>query len=352
MSQPGPHRLIGVEIARGIAASCVVLYHCARHLNADHATPWLMSFWQFGHAGVDLFFVISGFIITYVHHDDIGSPHRLGRYIARRFQRIYPLYWIATAATLFLELAAGHGLPSISHVLNSLSLQPFAGEPILGVAWTLQYEVTFYIVFGLAIWNRNLGFVLGVIWLALIGTVAVAGPLPFVPPLLTSAFSLQFLFGVLAAVWLRRSPATIPPWLWHAGLAGVAIAAFAEDMGWMNGYAEPARLAYGIPSGLIILGAALRSARANTKATPLLTALGSASYSIYLFQFVFIGIAWQAWTHIVPKGLAPDWAAFVVLGIAGIVGGCVVSRTCEYPLLGWIRTHMNADRRRPGMPVA
>jgi peptidoglycan/LPS O-acetylase OafA/YrhL len=171
-----------------------------------------MPVFQFGHAGVDLFFVISGFIITYVHYDDIGTPSRLGRYAARRFQRIYPLYWLATLVTLILGVVGWHFSPQA--------------------------------------------------WLGLTLPTLVYGPLP----------------GVLM--------------------------------------------------------------------------LGSASYSIYLFQFIFIGLAWQVWTRLLPQGSAPDWVTFVVLAAAGIGGGVLVSRTCEYPLLGWIRRRMGAVRPRPGIPVA
>ena len=62
-----------------MAATAVVFYHAARHLNKIYGVPALMCVFQFGHAGVDLFFVISGFIILFVHYDDIGRPERLGR---------------------------------------------------------------------------------------------------------------------------------------------------------------------------------------------------------------------------------------------------------------------------------
>ena len=67
----------------------------------------LMSIFQFGHAGVDLFFVISGFIILFVHYDDIGRPERVGRYLGRRLSRIMPAYWVALTFTIVLSLGGG-----------------------------------------------------------------------------------------------------------------------------------------------------------------------------------------------------------------------------------------------------
>jgi len=71
-------KLTGIEASRGVAATAVVLYHSARHLDHVYGVPGLMRVFQFGHAGVDLFFVISGFIILFVHYGDLGRPERLG----------------------------------------------------------------------------------------------------------------------------------------------------------------------------------------------------------------------------------------------------------------------------------
>ena len=71
------NRLVGIEAGRGIAASLVVLYHVSRHLDQAFGAPMLVHAFQFGHSGVDFFFVISGFIILFVHYRDIDNPLRL-----------------------------------------------------------------------------------------------------------------------------------------------------------------------------------------------------------------------------------------------------------------------------------
>src|SRR5215467_10685301 len=107
-------KLSGIEISRGLAASAVVLYHAARHLNQAYGMPTLTSVFQFGHAGVDLFFVISGFIIVYVHYNDIGTPDRLGHYVSRRITRVMPTYWVALAVTTLIAVAGSRGVPSLA----------------------------------------------------------------------------------------------------------------------------------------------------------------------------------------------------------------------------------------------
>ena len=100
-------KLFAIEASRGVAASAVVFYHAARHLHFAYGVPKFMDIFQFGHAGVDLFFVISGFIILFVHYDEIGHPERAPRYLWRRFSRIMPIYWVALAVTVALSVAGG-----------------------------------------------------------------------------------------------------------------------------------------------------------------------------------------------------------------------------------------------------
>jgi len=311
-----------------------------------------MSIFQFGHAGVDLFFVISGFIICYVHFNDIGKPERIGKYLARRFQRVFPLYWLALALTIALSILGTHSFPTVLRLITSALLFPFSGEPLLGIAWTLQFEVTFYFVFCICICNRRVGLSVAALWLAVVLASAVIGPLPYVPALLLSPYNLQFLFGVTGAVWLHRSPDSVPDWFLPVGIGGFLIAALAEDSNLMNGYHDIARLAYGVPCGLMVLGAAMFSFKWREARWPLLSSLGAASYSIYLFQFLWIGMIWKIWQTLpLPFGL-PSWTAFPFLAIPAIWGGCIVSRTCEYPMLQWIRRWTGSARPRDTIDVA
>lgn len=330
-------RLAAIEVARGLAASAVVLYHCARHLNHDGTAATLMSVFQFGHAGVDLFFVISGFVICYVHFADIGRPGRYARYLRRRFERVFPIYWLATLATIGIGLAGHHGLPPAHQLAVSATLAPFGGTPVLGVAWTLQFEVLFYLAFGLCILHRRIGVAVAVLWLALmvLGQLRLAGGV--LPGQLTSAYNIEFLFGVLGAVWMRRRPAQIPGWLLPLGAVLFAAVALGENMGLVDGYLESSRLLYGVPSAMIVLGAASISLTKGIRPGALLLALGSASYSIYLFQFIVIAVIWQIWLRLPFAGGLPDYVAFLVLAVPTLIGGVMISRLCEYPLLRFLR---------------
>lgn len=277
-----------------------------------------------GHSGVDLFFVLSGFIILLVHRRDIGPPRRIARYAWRRFVRVWPLYWLALVATVAKRMASGDVAPNPASFAWNLALLPTAGEPMMGIAWTLQYEAVFYLPFGLLLVERRLGTVALVAWLALVllvpQGVGAAG-----------VFAVEFAFGMAAAVLVRRGSVPRPLLVTAAGGGLFALAWVAETAGVLDGYGAAARFAYGLPAAMVVAGIA--SAR---PAVPrMLARLGSASYAVYLFHLLGIGAAWQLLGRL---GVAmPTTAWFVVLAASGVTAGLIVHRLIERPLLARLR---------------
>ena len=335
---PGTGKLIGIEAGRGVAATLVVLYHAARHLNKVYIVPALMSVFQFGHAGVDLFFVISGFIILFVHYDDIGRPKSLSRYLQRRLSRIMPTYWVALAVTIVLSLGGGHAFPPLTDVAWSASLLPSDSEPLLGIAWTLQYEIVFYAIFCSLILNRALGLTLMSFWLCWIILSKFYGRMgDGVPTSLYGIYNLEFFFGMVVAYWVRNHTVLFPRSILLMGVVLFVGAAVAENTNLIDGYAEVSRLIYGPVAALIVLGVAAAGRKGLIAVPTWLQTLGTASYSIYLFQFVFIGLLWRLWLVAGLDGKLPGIACFPVLAVAGVAGGVAMSRLVEYPLMGLIR---------------
>jgi exopolysaccharide production protein ExoZ len=336
MSDTTVGRLTGIEASRGIAATVVVLYHVARHIDKNYGMPLLKGVFQFGHAGVDLFFVLSGFIILHVHYHDIGRPARLGHYLNRRFTRVMPIYWVALAMTI--AMAAGGGLPNLSDLAWSVTLLPSNKILILEIAWTLRHEIVFYALFCILIINRTAGIATFGAWLILIllgtsGTFAMN----WLPGSTYNAFNFEFFLGMAAAFALRSVKVPSPRLVLAIGLALFTAAALAEDLQLFDGYAAAGRLVYGLPAALIVVGVAASDRDAPIKVPRLLRTLGAASYSIYLFQFVFIGILWKLWLAVDLDQVAPPVASFPLLAAGGIAGGVLASRLIEYPLMRLIR---------------
>lgn len=315
----------------------VVLYHCARHLDHVYTTPDLMRVFQFGHAGVDFFFVISGFIILLVHYRDIGQPARLGHYVLRRFTRVWPTYWVALALTIALATAGEHAFPTLRELVLSISLLPSDTEPLLGIAWTLQFESAFYAVFAVLILNRIAGLALLAAWLCWIVATQFGLATPALPKSLPDIANLLFFLGMAMAYWLRNHHVPAPRLILALGLALFAASALAEDFGVLDGYARIARLTYGVPAGLIVLGAAAADRERNLAVPAALRVLGTASYSIYLFQFIFIGVLWKLWLASGLDRQLPHVASWPLLAAGGVIGGIVASRLVEYPLMRLLR---------------
>ena len=210
---------------------------------------------------------------------------------------------------------------------------PTSSEPILGPAWTLQFEMVFYVVFAVLIASRAGGVLLLAAWLAWIGVAAVGFGAHGIPSALCGIYGVEFFMGMAAAHLVRRGGIPAPKVVAATGLLLFAASYIAESNGVLDGYHFLARFTYGLPATLLICGLT-GVERAGWLTVPRwMQVLGGASYSVYLFQFVFIGVMWQV---LLASDLAmrlPVSIQFLLLSAGAVAGGVVVSRTVERPLL-------------------
>ncbi len=338
MRHPASHddgKLLGVQAARGIAALMVVIFHAERAVSLPQYLGHqpLGGITGFGHAGVDFFFVLSGFIIYTVHSGDIGRPGRFARYAGRRVSRIYPPYWVVTAIVLLIILV-GHGwdgLPGWTDVVGSLLLAPHGAEPILGVAWTLEREMIFYLLFGLAILNRRAAVVAIAAWVGLTCLAAwMPGGAIRLGSLAAGSYDMLFAMGLATAQVLRRATPAHGRLISLAGAAAFLAAGAAEDLALLPHEAWVSRLTYGAASCTIILGLVAAERRGRLSVGRGMVLLGAASYSIYLVHTILLGLTTRALTAAGAVGRVPGWAvmaaACLVAAIAGIVFHLLVER--------------------------
>jgi exopolysaccharide production protein ExoZ len=222
---PAHLKLDSLQALRGIAAMMVVVYHTGT-LYAVHTGQVLMgNVMRAGFAGVDVFFVLSGLVIFWVHGRDIGQPQQAGRFVVKRAFRLLPVYWVVVGLKLLKDPSALSG----GALLATLLLLPTA-TPFINVSWTLSYELVFYFLFFLVIvlprgWPSLLPLA-SMAMLALLPTPDV-GANAFVGYLLRFIFNphlAEFLFGVAVGWALRRYGA--PSVKICAGLALVGLLAF------------------------------------------------------------------------------------------------------------------------------
>jgi peptidoglycan/LPS O-acetylase OafA/YrhL len=332
-------RLSGIEAARGIAATMVVFYHTARHLKVDYGVmPWV-GFAQFGHAGVDFFFVLSGFIIFFVHQKDLDRRDRLFAYFERRFTRIYPMFWFSLVIGLLLALmSSSHKFPSLSFILHSATLLPFGAD--IGVAWTLNHEVLFYLIFATALINRRAGFIVFACWLGFICMSWAMGYAPKHSPVLlclASVLNLQFFLGIFVAYIVKQHVVKHNGMILTAGIAMFCGVALAEDIGAFNGYAPSGQMAYGLSSMLIILATANGNMNGQFQAPTPLVQLGTASYSIYLLHLPCIGVIYKLLSVSGLRSHIPLDLLYILLVSGAIAISVVISKFVERPLMNLVR---------------
>ena len=178
----GNFELFNIQALRAVAAFLVVFVHIDR---LAELAGFRAGTTVFGNTGVDLFFVISGFIMVVTVTERPQSPAQFFRH---RVARIVPLYWLVTLAVFTLALVAPVLLQSTranpAELLKSLAFIPyrrFDGQmhPLVFVGWTLNYEMMFYALFAVGmLFSRKaagFAFTLGTLVLAAIAG-QIVGP--------------------------------------------------------------------------------------------------------------------------------------------------------------------------------
>ncbi|MGB6230274.1 MAG: acyltransferase, partial [Litorimonas sp.] len=213
-----PVRLDTVQALRGVAALLVVLFHAASIWREGTGGAGLAGPWDGGWAGVDLFFVISGFVMVWVTADRAGGARPAGRFLFDRATRIYPLWWVfCSLMGLYFLLTYGQpaspatladGSP-LSVFACSLALWPLGDQPVLGVGWTLTFEIAFYALFAVLMllrsrWRLPLIGLWGGVLLYLLVTTPPTARLPDSwAGVLLSPLCLEFVLGAGVAAWIR-----------------------------------------------------------------------------------------------------------------------------------------------------
>lgn len=307
-----------VQLCRAVAAWMVFLFHVGIILAKPKYFGWdgLAHAFSFGRAGVEFFFVLSGFIIFHAHAEDLGKPARWAHYMLRRILRIYPLYWLVFLVTLAISLLAlpmsNLAAAPAEALLSSLLLLPMdpvmvqsRGAPVVPVAWTLHYELMFYAAFGIAILVRRAGLVLIALFIAGWTYSLASGARPFPLNFFLADYFWLFIAGCAVAWLVRRVriPLLGARVLTLAGAASLFAVASALGPGQYIDQTSMVLL-LGAASALLLFGAVQWELGSEDFRVPRLALqLGAASYALYLIHFPLItlccklvaALGWLAW---------------------------------------------------------
>ena len=347
---PSDTRVISaLQALRGAAALAVFLFHLIPYfaVSGTHLFPaWL---WRSGEFGVDLFFVLSGVVLTLGYASRDLSAKGVGRFYLRRGLRIYSGYWPFLLAMLVVNASFGFERALDDNLLGSVLLTEInISKLVLGVSWSLSFELYFYALFGLLFFvpQRFAAALLGLYATAIVYLQYVVTDAPLAEHFVFSPFILEFLFGCVVGALYQRKALNL------GASSALALTALCFVIGAVLTQSDPDRIplfrvfTFGLGSALLIIACLQTSTGLTSRGGRALTSLGDASYTLYLCHIIFIDVAHELGLFTLLRS-----SHFIVAesgNMLFMLSVCLFSigfyRVVERPLYTWL-----TDNNRPYM---
>ena len=361
-------RLQSLQVGRAIAALGVVFYHLVRlsveYQNGCFYQPWV----EILRCGVDIFFVISGVVMVATTYRNMEQPGTGRRFLIHRVSRIYPPYLTLTALLTVFWIYKPNAVNS-KHggvdLFSSYTLWPSTKLPLLPVAWTLKFEMMFYLVFlGIILLVNKRWFAHALaIWAAIVLTASVL-PLtgfsrafiashPASAERLFSPLPLEFIVGCSIGLAAQKIKLVAGRVCVIAGFALIAAEGALAQFGlihiWHSTYLAPFFLP---PAALIIYGLVAWEREAVSFHPPQwLIRCGDKSYSIYLVHILVIHASYRyAWKVLHPFGITAVF--LVVTAAAALLASVCFYKLVEKPFSNWTRIRLEGIAKVEPKPNA
>jgi exopolysaccharide production protein ExoZ len=356
VSEPKPVRKAveykSVQTLRAVGAILVALMHILffygdsmKYIGGE--APLMSRFYSFqgwAGCGVQIFFVISGFIMAYLNA--IGETDSFRDFAMRRITRVVPLYWILTLFWAYVCFAPGT-FP-ISRVLESLFFIPrLDNTAVLGPGWSLNFEMFFYAIFGLI----TLVFRASFLWVAMLFVVFnVLGQVTgfyvfdhYSDPIVWNFIAGIAIYHVHRLPWALRESRAI----FVAGVTLLVSAIFWHKPDKTFGLHQ--FMAWGVPSMLVVFGAVSMEAAGHGRrlfGNRVMLELGNASYALYLVHTIcFVGVSNVLLYHLrIQHFVGPDLAVIVYLAVCCLIS-IAVHHLVEKPSTRYVRKAVSWIKR-------
>lgn len=340
-------RIHSLQYLRAAAALMVVGYH----LHLQLTRLGYMGYWPNWLAGgVDIFFVVSGFIMWVTTADRPAAPKK---FMYHRIVRIVPLYWLMTTFVLVVMLAMPSWIQTprlspqtaVASYLFFPSFNPIqhAFAPIVVPGWSLNFEMFFYVIFaGCLLLGRRTRLTVLVSILVLITALRLLSPPPdSAITFYSSGGAVEFALGVLLGAIYTRGvsiPAVPAVGLLLSGFVGLALS---------NSVGPMMIPAAALPATLIVAGPVLFERKHNVARVGLPHLLGDASYSLYLSHTILLSALVQVWHKLWPSNGLEGWIAFSLVAVLSTtVTAVLIYRIVEQPSISWLRNGIPFGRSR------
>ncbi|MGE5157743.1 MAG: acyltransferase family protein, partial [Gemmatimonas sp.] len=320
-ARPNSSSLVSLQALRAIAAWLVFWGHAINAVNLKVAAEFPTLYGPFG---VDLFFVISGFVMVYSSEGLFGQPGASIKFFARRVARIVPLYWAATAILVWFVVPYA----STKAVLGSLFFAPHipSEAPLLFVGWTLVFEMFFYAVFAIALLAQRRFAVVAAVSVFLIAFSVLLGPAPGAaalwahPPAasgiayLADPVIFEFVFGMMIAL-VYRAGGRLSIW----ATVGLIIAGLIWLAATLDSVPRP--YSAGIAAALIVAGMALSSMPSPKRNAFIrgVVFLGDSSYALYCTHLLSFSLVGWVVTQLAISPTGHAWTYMGVMLATGLV---------------------------------
>lgn len=352
-----PPVIKNLQILRFIAAALVLFEHAQyeattkTYLDAAHYRVLDFFFWP---GGVDIFFIISGFIMYTIGRSQFGRPGAAQSFMLRRIIRIVPSYWLFSGlmvvAALALKDSVNHNAMHWDEVVKSLLFIPYINSygtyyPVLSLGWTLNYEIFFYVLFAAALTFRpRQGLWLLTLALSLLGCLGMTGwvKVPVIEYWFNSIV-LEFVFG-MALGWLYQNGTRLAP---AAGLClavtGICLIMGAKHLGLDMTALSWRAIWLGLPALMIATGLVLIEKPGQEG--PLVRTLvfgGNLSFALYLSHPFSINIMGLLFAR---TGITSIPFFIVAAMIASVIGAGLFYLFIEKPLTGWLNKSLRSYKK-------
>ena len=340
-------KLRAVEATRGFAALAVVLFHANASSKLMGGTD--IRLLTLGKHGVDFFFVLSGYIIFFVHAKDIGLRYPAKEYALKRFVRLVPVLWLVVISYGLVRYFLGQPL-TLRQFASSIMLYPSVSQPMPVVLWTLRHEVLFYVAFFFAIINRRLGLTLFFVWTALVfvqvALVVWGRPIVGLTSFFMSSFELNFIMGAGVALLHRRIQfvsSTTPLIISILLLLSIFALEIYFDIrrgGDLDYISLPATLwtiVLGFAFSLFLHG--ILRAEQKIRVPEACITIGAASYSIYLIHTPINSVL-QHFLIKLPHDFLVSPAVHLLLFVTGTAAGVAIYFAVERPVARIFRRYL------------
>ena len=335
-----------IQALRGLAVLWVVLFHMLsieeKYSGGDFILP---NFLRLGQTGVDLFFVISGFVMVMISKERFLLKGETMRFLWGRGARIYPVYWIyfilVTAIFLvkpsWVNASQGHQID----LVKSFFLLPSNQLPIVMVAWSLIHELWFYLIFALLLnFNKRLLLPTLVLWAVIVifgNLILKNSDLSAYTKIAFHPYTLEFIIGAIVAIFVySKHSVKVPQKTIMAILAAVPVGLVIAhknnvviDTGLIRFFT------FGMLFGLLVLSLAMLEIRKKIYFPKSLVFIGDISYTVYLSHILILSAVGRIWFMAGPNStkLYDNFLVLLIMLIVVFLYGWFGYRYTEQPIL-------------------